>query len=144
MSDDNTRRHWHGSPGDRHEHLNVWMNGGAKARSPRAAWAMPSTQTGRRHNHNSHIEMKDSDTSTSSQGKQAEAGSPPFPTVSDRRRSSGSGLFSNLQTQKRDSTDPGMAGRRASWNEQAAKGGSLRSGGMGILVVLRLPSDIFI
>ena len=41
MSDDNTRRHWHGTAGDRHEQLNVWMNGGAKAPSHRAAWAMP-------------------------------------------------------------------------------------------------------
>ncbi|KAJ5142922.1 uncharacterized protein N7515_001709 [Penicillium bovifimosum] len=117
MSDDNTRRHWHGSPGDRHEHLNVWMNGGAKARSPRAAWAMPAgaMETGRRA----------SDSSTTSQSKQDEATSPPIPTVSERRRSSGGsgGLFSNLQSQKRLSTDPGMAGRRASWNEQAAKGG---------------------
>jgi hypothetical protein len=44
MSDDNTRRHWHGSPGDRHQHLNVWMNGGAKSPSGRAAWAMPDTR----------------------------------------------------------------------------------------------------
>jgi hypothetical protein len=28
MSNDDTRRHWHGTPGDRYEHLNVWMNGG--------------------------------------------------------------------------------------------------------------------
>lgn len=41
MSDDNTRRHWHGTPGDRHQQLNVWMNGGAKSPSGRAAWAMP-------------------------------------------------------------------------------------------------------
>ena len=41
MSDDNTRRHWHGSPGDRYEHHNVWMNGGAKGPSIRAPWAMP-------------------------------------------------------------------------------------------------------
>ncbi|CAG8909323.1 unnamed protein product [Penicillium egyptiacum] len=47
MSDDNTRRHWHGTPGDRHEHLNVWMNGGAKSPTGRAAWAMPITETRR-------------------------------------------------------------------------------------------------
>lgn len=47
MSDDNTRRHWHGIPGDRHQHINVWMNGGAKSPSGRAAWAMPTTDTRR-------------------------------------------------------------------------------------------------
>lgn len=41
MSDDNTRRHWHGTSGDRYEHHNVWMNGGAKSPTTRAPWAMP-------------------------------------------------------------------------------------------------------
>lgn len=49
------------------------------------------------------------------------------PTVSERRRSSasgnGAGLFSNLQNQKREGGGSDMAGRRASWNEQSAKGG---------------------
>ena len=52
--------------------------------------------------------------------------SPPTPSVNERRRSSasiGGTLFSNLQTQKRESSDPGMVARRASWNEQAQKGG---------------------
>lgn len=39
MTDD-ARRHWHGNPGDRHEHHNVWVQGGAKSPSPRAAWAL--------------------------------------------------------------------------------------------------------
>ncbi|KAJ5400613.1 hypothetical protein N7501_000599 [Penicillium viridicatum] len=112
MSDDNTRRHWHGSPGDRHQHLNVWMNGGAKSPSGRAAWAMPNTDN-----------RRDSNTSTSSDGnKQTER----TPSLGDRRRSSAGssqGLFSNLHTQKRESTNADMATRRASWNEQAAKGG---------------------
>ncbi|KAJ5964444.1 uncharacterized protein N7479_004320 [Penicillium vulpinum] len=118
MSDDNTRRHWHGSPGDRHEHLNVWMQGGAKSPSGRAAWAMPNTG-----------DRRDSDTSTSTSStgtKQSEGTSSNPPSLGERRRSSGgssAGLFSNLHTQKRDSTNPDMASRRASWNEQAAKGG---------------------
>ncbi|KAJ5498227.1 hypothetical protein PEX1_050530 [Penicillium expansum] len=115
MSDDNTRRHWHGIPGDRHEHLNVWMNGGAKSPSGRAAWAMPET------------DRRDSNTSTSSTGnKQTEGTAPNLPSLGERRRSSGgsaNGLFSHLQSQKRESTDANMATRRASWNEQAAKGG---------------------
>ncbi|CAI7662719.1 unnamed protein product [Penicillium glandicola] len=117
MSDDNTRRHWHGTPGDRHEHLNVWMNGGAKSPSGRAPWAMmPGMET-----------RRDSNTSTSSNGnKQSEGTAPnPPPSLAERRRSSAgsNGLFSNLNTQKRESTNPDMATRRASWNEQAAKGG---------------------
>ncbi|KAJ5747927.1 uncharacterized protein N7511_009623 [Penicillium nucicola] len=118
MSDDSTRRHWHGIPGNRHEHLNVWMNGGAKAPSSRAAWAMPEgTPSDRR----------DSTTSTSSNNNNT-SGSPPIPSLSERRRSSASssgGLFSNLQSQKRESnTSADMATRRASWNEQSAKGGA--------------------
>ncbi|KAJ5096105.1 hypothetical protein NUU61_005461 [Penicillium alfredii] len=124
MSDD-TRRHWHGNPGDRHEHLNVWVQGGPKGPSGRAAWAMlPGMETTRR----------DSNTSTSSATSNANnannaggtAASPTLPSVSERRRSSTSSsgaLFSNLQTQKRQSTDPDMVSRRASWNEQSQQGG---------------------
>lgn len=39
-SPDNTRRHWHGDPGARHEHLNVWTHGGAKGPAVRAPWAL--------------------------------------------------------------------------------------------------------
>ncbi|KAJ5473396.1 hypothetical protein N7475_002962 [Penicillium sp. IBT 31633x] len=117
MSDDNTRRHWHGSPGDRYQQTNVWMQGGAKARSPRAAWAMPETDPTRR----------DSNISTSSNGNKQSEGTSTFPTVNDRRRSSSTGssngLFSTLQSQKRESTNPEFASRRASWNEQATPGG---------------------
>ncbi|OQE30737.1 hypothetical protein PENFLA_c002G07721 [Penicillium flavigenum] len=116
MSNDNTRRHWHGTPGDRYEQLNVWMNGGAKGPSHRAAWAMPISDT-----------RRDSNTSTSSNGnKPVEDALPNAPTTRERRGSSvdsSSGLFSNLNTQKRGSTNADMATRRASWNEQAANRG---------------------
>lgn len=39
MTDD-TRRHWHGTSGDRHEHLNAWVAGGAKGPAGRAPWAL--------------------------------------------------------------------------------------------------------
>ena len=39
MTDD-ARRHWHGNPGNRHEHHNVWVQGGPKGPSARAAWAL--------------------------------------------------------------------------------------------------------
>ncbi|OQE39111.1 hypothetical protein PENCOP_c007G02341 [Penicillium coprophilum] len=115
MSENNTSRHWHGSIGDRHEHTNVWMQGGAKSPSGRAAWAMPGTDN-----------RRDSNTSTSSNGNKASEGIAANPSgPGERRRSSAgsNGLFSNLHTQKRESTNPDMANRRASWNEQAAKGG---------------------
>lgn len=72
--------------------------------------------------------MQDSATSDSStNNKNAENASPVFPTLNERRRSSSSGsnagLFANLHSQKRESTDPNMTARRASWNEQASKGG---------------------
>lgn len=44
MSDD-TRRHWHGSPGARHEHENVWTHGGAKGPAVRAPWALTPEMT---------------------------------------------------------------------------------------------------
>lgn len=37
---DNTRRHWKGEPGDRHEHVNPWGHGGAKGPAARAPWAL--------------------------------------------------------------------------------------------------------
>ncbi|KAJ5610471.1 hypothetical protein N7510_007190 [Penicillium lagena] len=121
---DNTKRHWHGNPGDRYEHLNVWMNGGAKAPADRAVWAMlPGMETTTR---------RDSDSSTSSTGSNASTNaaggnSPSIPSVSERRRSSASsgaapGLFANLQTQKRNSGDASLSDRRASWNEQKPTG----------------------
>lgn len=73
--------------------------------------------------------MKDSNTSTASNGngnKQTEGTAPNPPGPGERRRSSAgssNGLFSNLHSQKRESTSADMATRRASWNEQAAKGG---------------------
>jgi hypothetical protein len=71
---------------------------------------------------NPNNKMKDSTTSNNSNSPT----SPTIPSLGERRRSSassGGGLFANLQSQKRDSTSPDMATRRASWNEQAAKGG---------------------
>ncbi|KAJ5532290.1 hypothetical protein N7513_001324 [Penicillium frequentans] len=128
MSDspnDNERRHWHGAAGDRYEHVNAWTAGGAKGPTSRAAWALTPEMMA---NLNA---RKNSDASTSSNtGNTAnQSGSPAVPSVGERRRSSasspggGGSLFSNLQSQKRDSTDPSMAGRRASWNEQQAQGG---------------------
>ncbi|KAJ5675651.1 hypothetical protein N7462_008548 [Penicillium macrosclerotiorum] len=122
MSDDNTKRHWHGNPGDRHEHLNVWMSGGSKGPASRAAWALtPEMMAASR---------RDSSSSTGSASNQPAAdsnnSSQPYSSVNERRRSSagsGSGLFSNLHTQKRESTDPNMVDRRASWSEQQQKGG---------------------
>ncbi|KAJ5812139.1 hypothetical protein N7474_008440 [Penicillium riverlandense] len=113
---DNTKRHWHGNPGDRYEHLNVWMNGGAKAPADRPPWAMlPGMESTTR---------RDSDSSTSSTGTNAAgAKNPSIPSVGERRRSSASpGLFANLQSQKRTSEDPSLATRRASWNEQKPAG----------------------
>ncbi|KAJ6180475.1 hypothetical protein N7519_010936 [Penicillium mononematosum] len=138
MSNDNTRRHWHGTPGDRHEHLNVWMNGGAKSPSGRAAWAMPIPDT-RRVCHlplsiPSHLSFPLHHYFTTTPipppprngSKRVEDALPNAPGMGERRSSSvdsSSGLFSNLTTQKRGSTNADMATRRASWNEQAANRG---------------------
>lgn len=68
--------------------------------------------------------MKDSTTSNTS--KASDAASPALPTLNERRRSSAgaaNGIFANLHNQKRDSTDAEHNARRASWNEQTAKGG---------------------
>ncbi|KAJ5389523.1 uncharacterized protein N7496_000591 [Penicillium cataractarum] len=121
MSDniaDNLKRHWHGTAGDRYEHLNVWTNGGSKGPASRAAWALtPEMQA-------AEAKRRESVGSASS----ANSGSPTTPSVHDRRRSSagsgsGAGLFSSLSSQKRESADANMAARRASWNEQREQGG---------------------
>lgn len=44
MTDD-TRRHWHGAPGARHEHHNVWTHGGSKGPAVRAPWALTPEMT---------------------------------------------------------------------------------------------------
>lgn len=68
-----------------------------------------------------------SNSSTGAAGTNTAANDPPYlPTLSERRRSSASSsgpLFSNLHTQKRESTDPAAATRRQSYSEQAVKGG---------------------
>jgi hypothetical protein len=44
MTDD-TRRHWHGTSGNRHEHHNAWVAGGAKGPAGRAPWALTPEMT---------------------------------------------------------------------------------------------------
>lgn len=44
MTDD-TRRHWHGTSGNRHEHHNTWVAGGAKSPAGRAPWALTPEMT---------------------------------------------------------------------------------------------------
>ncbi|RDW57929.1 uncharacterized protein DSM5745_11309 [Aspergillus mulundensis] len=109
-------RHWHGSPGDRYEHHNVWVRGGAASNYRR-----PSTST---------TDAFGSTDRRSSSASEADAGvnegarSPP--SLGERRRSSGHGpstLFESLTSQKRNSNDGAFAQRRQSWNEQSHPGG---------------------
>ncbi|KAJ5175300.1 uncharacterized protein N7482_001177 [Penicillium canariense] len=127
MSDspESPKRHWHGTPGDRYQQTNVWMNGGSKAPASRAAWALTPEMMA---NAASRRDSAGSTSSASSGTANQSADSPQTPSVNERRRSSGSsgsgaGLFSNLRTQKRESSDPSMAARRASWTDQQQKGG---------------------
>ncbi|CAI7677101.1 unnamed protein product [Penicillium pancosmium] len=128
MSDD-TRRHWHGSSGNRHEHHNAWVAGGAKGPAGRAPWALtPEMMSNLNARRESTGSTNSNSSATDNAGAAAHTQAQSPPTVSERRRSSasgnnGPGLFSNLQTQKRESGGSDMAGRRASWNEQSAKGG---------------------
>ncbi|KAJ5225412.1 hypothetical protein N7468_006637 [Penicillium chermesinum] len=112
---DSSPRYWRGQPGDRHEHGNVWVPGGPKSPTTKAPWAPTPEMIAAR---------RESDASASSAG--AATNEPYLPTLSERRRSSassGTQLFSNLHTQKRESTDPDAAARRKSYSEQLAKGG---------------------
>ncbi|GLI73070.1 hypothetical protein PoHVEF18_001279 [Penicillium ochrochloron] len=118
---DNIKRHWHGNAGDRHEHLNVWTHGGSMGPANRAAWALTPEMMAAEAN------RRGSAGSAGSASSSNNAGSPTTPSINDRRRSSASsgspGLFSGLNTQKRESADSNMAARRASWNEQREQGG---------------------
>ncbi|OJJ41075.1 hypothetical protein ASPWEDRAFT_34556, partial [Aspergillus wentii DTO 134E9] len=66
-----------------------------------------------------------SSSSSSNANANANAGTPTTPSVGERRRSSANpnSLFSNLNTQKRNSTDPNAEQRRASYNDQMQRGG---------------------
>lgn len=144
---DNIKRHWHGNAGDRHEHLNVWTHGGSMGPANRAAWAltpeMMAAEANRRVRSAYHEPIPSyiipfisvhlmnffqaSAGSAGSDSSSNSAGSPTTPSINDRRRSSASsgsaGLFSGLNTQKRESADSNLAARRASWNEQREQGG---------------------
>ncbi|KAF3387698.1 hypothetical protein F1880_000889 [Penicillium rolfsii] len=114
---DNIKRHWHGDAGDRYEHQNAWTHGGSKGPASRAAWALTPEMMAADANRRGSAGSASSSTS---------AGSPTTPSINDRRRSSASsssGLFSGLNTLKRESTDANTAARRASYNEQHAQGG---------------------
>ncbi|KAE8383036.1 hypothetical protein BDV26DRAFT_252541 [Aspergillus bertholletiae] len=104
-------RHWHGTMGDRYEHLNVWVRGGPPqpyiARRPSATEAASATDDRR--------ESVSSSTSSDSNNP---------PTAPNRRRSSqGASLFESLTNQKRNATDPASEARRASYNDQMQQGG---------------------
>ncbi|OKL64063.1 hypothetical protein UA08_00163 [Talaromyces atroroseus] len=94
------RRHWNGEVGARHEHQNVWMNGGARATAPMAPWAGWDA------------DKKERRTSDSS-------------TRSNSSTSSGSkSLFDSLNTQKRGSfSDADQAQRRRSYAEMLPERG---------------------
>ncbi|EEA22820.1 hypothetical protein TMatcc_001677 [Talaromyces marneffei ATCC 18224] len=95
------RRHWNGPVGARHEHQNVWMNGGVRSLAPSAPWSGWDADKKRR----------DSESSTGSTGS---------------RRSSGSGktLFETLNSQKRGSVStPVQEQRNKSYAEMSPEKG---------------------
>ncbi|PYH73829.1 uncharacterized protein BO88DRAFT_432184 [Aspergillus vadensis CBS 113365] len=110
-------RHWHGTVGDRYEHLNVWVRGG-----PPETYRRPSIPTTTAATATS--DRRGSDSSDMSSNSANLSNSPP--SVGDRRRSTGHGassLFESLTSQKRNSTDQTFNTRRESWNEQGQQGG---------------------
>ncbi|RAO66994.1 uncharacterized protein BHQ10_003006 [Talaromyces amestolkiae] len=103
MSDSSSppRRHWNGSVGARHEHQNVWTNGGVRSTAPSAPWA----------GWNADKKRRESESSTKS---------------NESRRSSGTGkpLFETLHSQKRGSfSDPSDEQRRKSYDEMMPEKG---------------------
>ena len=134
---DNTHRHWKGEFGNRHEHQNVWTKGGSKISAGRAPWALtPEMMTKPNNNRrecppipsylSSHsVPNKNSQACDTTSSENVTNKPRSSQTLSERRRSSAgssAGLFSKLQTQKRESGDAGMVGRRESWNEQREQG----------------------
>ncbi|KAL4890931.1 hypothetical protein BDV59DRAFT_75749 [Aspergillus ambiguus] len=124
MSDSSQPRHWHGSVGDRYEHTNVWVRGGPPTsyRRPSTS-AVPATASASTisNDMNDRRSSAASDVSASASSSANTGSSPP-----GRRRSSGHGpstLFESLTSQKRSAEDPSVAARRASYTEQAQKGG---------------------
>ncbi|CRG88004.1 hypothetical protein PISL3812_05028 [Talaromyces islandicus] len=95
------RRHWNGEIGARHEHQNVWMNGGVRSPAGPAPWAGWDADRKRRA---SEASAKSTGSTSSSSGK------------------TNSPLFEKLHTQKRGS-DASSAERRKSWAEMAPEKG---------------------
>lgn len=126
MSDSSSppRRHWNGSVGSRHEHQNVWMNGGVRSTAPSAPWAGWNADKKRRVRSpfpsNPQLTFiltnivwcrQESESSTKS---------------NESRRSSGNGkaLFETLHSQKRGSfSDPSHEQRRKSYAEMMPEKG---------------------
>jgi len=91
---DTPKRHWNGTVGNRHEHQNVWMIGGARAPAQISPWAG--------------MERRDSDSSTKSNGGDSNRSNP---------------LFNGLTTQKRNVADQTIVERRKSFTEQVPRTG---------------------
>ncbi|KAH8693668.1 hypothetical protein BGW36DRAFT_259478, partial [Talaromyces proteolyticus] len=93
------KRHWHGEVGARHEHQNVWMNGGVRSPAGPAPWSGWDAERKRRAS-----EASTKSTSSAS--------------------SNNTRKFDKLQTQKRESvSDAGSAERRRSFAEMLPEKG---------------------
>ena len=121
---DAPKRHWNGTVGNRHEHQNVWMIGGARAPAQISPWAgmerrVSSTSVtswvyyvdiGGSHALKSesfidhYLITQNSDSSTKSNGNDSPGRSNP--------------LFNGLTTQKRNAADHTIVERRKSFAEQ--------------------------
>jgi hypothetical protein len=91
------KRHWNGAVGDRHEHQNVWLNGGVKSPAVTSAWA----------GWDSHRRRASDASTSSSNDVMGSSSSPKSPS-----------RFVNLSQQKRNSTDAQAAERRKSFADQ--------------------------
>jgi hypothetical protein len=130
---DTPKRHWNGTVGNRHEHQNVWMIGGARAPAQISPWAGMERRVSsislpfcgrflfyfiiflRGGSHASitvidHylVSIQDSDSSTKSNGNDSNRSNP---------------LFNGLTTQKRNVADQTIVERRKSFTEQVPRTG---------------------
>ncbi|KAL2007024.1 hypothetical protein VTN00DRAFT_8462 [Thermoascus crustaceus] len=122
------RRYWNGSPGNRHDHHNVWVVGGkpqvsrAQAAKESASDALATAFGGRRGSDSSVTSNTSISSSNSNNNGIGSASNTPKSNERKASFSGNGGLFQTLSNQKRSNTDQNLARRRQSWNEQAVGG----------------------
>ncbi|KAL1972348.1 hypothetical protein VTN31DRAFT_6762 [Thermomyces dupontii] len=118
MSSDSSppRRHWNGLPGARHEHQNVWINGGPRSPAPKPAWyGWDEAWKTRRASDSSTLSASSTGSNSSTNGSKA---SKPFEKLQELKRNLPHHQTNEFRQRKMswdDQIGPQRKGLLASW-----------------------------